>query len=48
MHPDQIRALALDHQTTLLSEAERVRAGRPVSSRPRLRRRWLGIVNRST
>jgi len=42
MHPEQITVLALNHQADLLSEAERVRNGRPVANRPRPRRRWRG------
>jgi hypothetical protein len=48
MHPDQLRSLALDHQAELLAEAARIRAGRPVSSRPRLRQRWRGVIGRMT
>jgi len=42
MHPEQASALARSHQTDLLAQAERVRHGRPVSGRPRVRRRWRG------
>jgi hypothetical protein len=42
MHPEQLGALALSHQSDLLTEAERVRHGRPVAARPGLRRRWRG------
>jgi hypothetical protein len=42
MHPEQLGALALSHQADLLAEAEKIRNGRPVANRPRLRRRWRG------
>jgi hypothetical protein len=42
MHPDQLGFLALSHQADLLTQAERVRNGRPFANRPRVRRRWRG------